>query len=211
MEENITPALEDYLEVILQLSEENGQAKISDIARRLNIAKSSVNQAVSNLRREGLVSQERYGPVYLTETGMAKAQQVWKRHQIIRDYLREVLKVSAVVADRDACMMEHVISQETLDRMSAYVAEKQQATNSIAPVPTLADMRTGRKAKIIQYSIKSQPICKRMMEMGLIPGTVVEVERLAPLGDPIEIRIKNDHLSLHKEEAALLLVDLLPD
>ncbi|NLT20327.1 MAG: MarR family transcriptional regulator [Syntrophomonadaceae bacterium] len=50
MDENITPALEDYLEVILQLSEENGRAKISDIARRLNIAKPSVTQAVNNLR-----------------------------------------------------------------------------------------------------------------------------------------------------------------
>lgn len=205
--DNLTPALEDYLEVILQLSEENGKAKISDIARRLNIAKPSANQAISNLRREGLVDQERYGPVYLTATGRAKAQEIWKRHQVISDYLREVLKVSPIVADHDACMMEHIISPETLARMAACLSEKQPMAKKAISTQTLADILPGNKVKITQHTGKNTQIRKRMLEMGLIPGTVVEMERLAPLGDPLEIRIKDYHLSLRKEEAALILVE----
>ncbi len=208
MGKKLTPALEDYLEVILQLSEENGKAKISDIARRLNIAKPSANQAMTNLRSEGLVDQERYGPVYLTETGRAKAREIWKRHQIISDFLREVLKVSPVVADNDACMMEHVISPETLDRMAAYLIEKRSMGNNAILDLTLADIIPGNKAKIKQLTGNNKKIRQRMMEMGLIPGTVVEVERLAPLGDPLEIRIQDYHLSLRKEEAEIILVDL---
>ncbi len=211
MEENLTPALEDYLEVILQLSEENGKAKISDIARRLNIAKPSANQAISSLRRDGLVSQERYGPVYLTEKGQAKAREVWQRHQVISDFLREVLKVSASVAENDACMMEHVISQETLNRMAVCLSEKQQVEKKTIQMATLSDIFPGQRAKILKHTGPKNQARQRLMEMGLIPGTVVEVERLAPLGDPLEIRIKDYHLSLRKDEAAFLLVELLED
>jgi DtxR family Mn-dependent transcriptional regulator len=123
MYENLTPALEDYLETILQLTEENGKATISEIARRLKISKPSANQAINHLRGEGLVSQERYGPVYLTEAGKQKAEQVWHQHQIIRNFLHDVLKVSGTVAERDACMIEHVISAETLTAMSKFLSD----------------------------------------------------------------------------------------
>lgn len=117
MDNHLTPALEDYLEIILRLTEENGKATITEIASRLGIAKPSANQAIHHLRADGLVTQDRYGPVYLTETGRQKAEQVWHRHLIIRRYLQNVLKLSAAVAERDACMMEHVISTETLAAM----------------------------------------------------------------------------------------------
>jgi DtxR family Mn-dependent transcriptional regulator len=124
MDECLTPALEDYLEVILQLSEENGKATISDIARCLEITKPSANQAIANLRSEGLVYQERYGPVFLTDKGREKANEVWSRHQVISRFLREVLKVSPIVAEHDACMMEHVLSPETLAKMTLCLPEK---------------------------------------------------------------------------------------
>lgn len=124
MNDNLTPALEDYLETILRLTEENGKATISEIARCLQVAKPSANQAINNLRCDGLVTQERYGPVYLTQTGRQKAEQVWERHLIIREYLQNVLQVSAAVAERDACMMEHVISRETLVAMKSWLEPK---------------------------------------------------------------------------------------
>lgn len=211
MEDKLTPAQEDYLEVILQLSQEDGKATVSDIARQMNIAKPSVNQAISTLRREGLVSQERYGPIYLTEAGRIKAQEVWKRHQIISDFLQEILKVSPAVADQDACLMEHVISTETLDKMNYFLAAQPTANQVPVRSLTLADIHPGQKARIIKHSALSSPLKKRLLEMGLVPDTVVMVERYAPLGDPIEILIKNNHVSLRKEEAASLWVELIQD
>lgn len=121
----MTPALEDYLETILRLCEEHGSAKISDIAKRLKIAKPSVTQAVASLRREGLVIQAPYGPISLTEKGQINAQEVWHRHQVINRFLLEILKVSPTVAENDACMIEHVISPETFIRMADWLGEKQ--------------------------------------------------------------------------------------
>ncbi|CFX18185.1 Iron dependent repressor, diptheria toxin type [Syntrophomonas zehnderi OL-4] len=211
MEDKLTPSQEDYLEVILQLSQEDGKATVSDIARQMNIAKPSVNQAISTLHREGLVTQERYGPVYLTETGRIKAQEVWKRHQIINDFLQEILNVSPAVADQDACLMEHVISAETLEKMNCFLAAQPSANQMPARSLTLADIHPGQKARIIKHSAGNSHLKKRLLEMGLVPDTVVMVERFAPLGDPIEILIKSYHVSLRKEEAASLLVELIQD
>jgi DtxR family Mn-dependent transcriptional regulator len=124
MSQPLTPALEDYLEVIYQLAEENGTAKISEIARRLNIAKPSVTQAIASLRQQGMVYQDRYGPVLLTPLGEKKAREVWYRHRVIRCFLEQVLKVSQETSDRDACLMEHIISAETFAQIEKYLHDK---------------------------------------------------------------------------------------
>jgi DtxR family Mn-dependent transcriptional regulator len=211
MYEGLTPALEDYLETILRLTEKNGKATVSEIARSLKITKPSTNQAINNLRCEGFVSQDRYGPVYLTETGRQKAEQVWHRHQIIRDYLYEVLKVSASVAERDACMMEHVISTETLTAMGDLLSKLHSVEKKNPGRSSLADLAIGDKAKIIQISKQKPQVRKRIMEMGLIPGLVFEVVRLAPLDGPVEIAANDYHLSLRKEEAKLVQVEVMKD
>lgn len=207
MDVSLTPSLEDYLEVILQLSEETGSAKISEIARRLNIAKPSANQAINNLRREGLVSQERYGPVYLTEKGQSKAEEVWRRHRIISRYLREVLQVSPKVAEQDACMIEHVISPETLAQMTCRLSE---VTAGDKPAPySLAELAPGQKAKILKLVGQEPRIKQRLLEMGLVPGAVVKVERVAPLEGPLEVLVKGYHLSLRRDEASYLKMELI--
>ena len=206
MVDTLTPSLEDYLETILRLCEEQGRAKISDIARQLKIAKPSVTQAVSSLRREGLVIQAPYGPISLTEKGRIHAQDVWRRHQVINRFLLEVLKVSPTVAENDACLIEHVISPETVLRMAEWLGEKQPDACMPAERLSLDALLSGQKARIEKIQGRSGHIKRRIMEMGLVPGVELEVERVAPLGDPIEVKIKDYHISLRREEAALLLV-----
>lgn len=208
MDASLTPALEDYLEVILRLSEETGSAKISEIARRLNIAKPSANQAINNLRREGLVSQERYGPVYLTEKGRSKAEEVWRRHRIISRYLREVLQVSPKIAEQDACMIEHIISPETLAQMTCRLAEVPPGHKPGSCI--LAELNPGQKAKILKLVGQEPRIKQRLLEMGLVPGVVVEVERVAPLEGPLEVLVKGYHLSLRRDEAFMVRVEIIP-
>ncbi|MCK9314030.1 MAG: metal-dependent transcriptional regulator [Methanocorpusculum sp.] len=211
MTQPLTPALEDYLEVIYQLSKENGTARISDIAQRMDIAKPSVTQAITTLRREGMVYQDRYGPVLLTPKGEKRASEVWYRHRVIRRYLEEALQVSPVKADQDACMMEHSISTETFTQIEKWLQEKTGANTPPAPKAqiTLAELLPGQKARIVKIAGKDTPIRQRLMEMGLVSGVELEMERFAPLGDPIEINLQGQHLSLRQAEAAMLLVELI--
>ena len=73
---------------------------------------------------------------------------------------------------------------------------------------SLSKMSVGQKGHIREFVVESDD-CERIEEMGVTPGEHVEVVRYAPLGDPIEIKIRGYHLSLRKEEAALIHVEVL--
>ena len=73
---------------------------------------------------------------------------------------------------------------------------------------TLNRLLPGNKAKIIRVSGRGQ-LRRRIVDMGFVPGVEIEVERFAPLGDPMEIKLMGYHLSLRKEDAANILVEVL--
>jgi Mn-dependent transcriptional regulator len=118
----ISPSLEDYLEVILDLHEENDAVRVTDLAERLGVAKSSVNQAVAKLVDLKLLNHERYGPLKLTDLGKAKARKVRERHQILKQFFTETLGVDVKTAEQDACNIEHYISPVTIDNLVNYLA-----------------------------------------------------------------------------------------
>lgn len=72
---------------------------------------------------------------------------------------------------------------------------------------TLRELKPGERATITGFQTDDPP--GRLLEMGLLPGTTVEVVRLAPLGDPIDLKVRGYHLSIRKHEAHLITIDLL--
>lgn len=123
MSEKITlsSSMQDYLEAILELAEEEASVRITDIASKLNIAKSSVNQTVSKLKEMGLVCQQAYGPVELTEGGREYAEKVKQRHVKLKRFLIKTLGVEPEIAEKDACLMEHAVSSQTMDRLTGFL------------------------------------------------------------------------------------------
>ncbi len=120
----VTSSLQDYLEVILNLLQEKKTARVTDIADRLDIAKPSVIQALAILKEKGLIRQDRYGPVELTEKGRRYALKVRHRHKIIYGFLTQVLGVSPKAAEKDACLLEHDLSSETFDKLLQFLLEQ---------------------------------------------------------------------------------------
>lgn len=119
----LTSALEDYLEVILELGERESEIRVTDVADKLNIAKSTVTITVNKLKNLGLVIQESYGPIELTRDGKEYAVEVRKRHRVLRKFLVEVLGVDYQTADKDACLMEHVLSPVTMKKIAEYIVQ----------------------------------------------------------------------------------------
>jgi Fe2+ transport system protein FeoA len=72
----------------------------------------------------------------------------------------------------------------------------------------LKSLKPGQKCRILKIRARGQTN-KRILEMGMTPGAVVELERVAPLGDPIDVKVKGYHLSLRKEEADGIEVELV--
>jgi DtxR family Mn-dependent transcriptional regulator len=117
--QELTPSLEDYLEAVFDLGP---PARVSSIAKQLDVAKASVTQAVQRLVDKGLVECARYGRVYLTAKGYKLARKVRARHDMLLAFLKGVLGVPGAVAERDACILEHGLSDETAERLADYTS-----------------------------------------------------------------------------------------
>ena len=121
----MTQSLEDYLEAIYMRIAEGKAAQVRDVARMLSVKMPSVVKAVRELKKLGLVTQEPYANIELTAKGSRLARHVLDRHTLIREFLMK-LGVTRRNADRDACLMEHILSAETLDKIRIYTEERQQ-------------------------------------------------------------------------------------
>ncbi len=117
-------SLEDYLETIMVLSEKGDKVRSIDVAKMMGVSKPSVNKAVNNLKDRGLITQEVYGGITLTESGRKMGAMIFHRHTTITRFLIEVLGVSDDVAEKDACRIEHIISAETFTNIEKMVEEE---------------------------------------------------------------------------------------
>jgi len=112
---------EMYLKTIMQLSQKLDVVRAVDIAKEFNYSKASVSKALSNLIDEGDVYYDDHKYVFLTKTGIVKANDVIIRHEVISQFLEKTLKINEEVASADACRIEHVISDDVFQAMQAYI------------------------------------------------------------------------------------------
>lgn len=118
----MTESLEMYLETIGLLREKTQMARVTDIARELNVSKPSVHAALHELERRGLIEHENYGDVFLSPSGKAAAFEIRRRHDLLTAFLRKVVGVGPETAERDACRIEHYLSKETMDKIEEIAA-----------------------------------------------------------------------------------------
>jgi DtxR family transcriptional regulator, Mn-dependent transcriptional regulator len=120
--EKMSKSHEDYLEAIVMLG---GTTEVSvrsvDIAKQMGVSKASVNKAVTALKESKLVDQPYYGDVTLTEAGYEYATAVYGRHQLLFTFLTKELGISEEVAEEEACLMEHAISDDSFEKWRAYI------------------------------------------------------------------------------------------
>lgn len=119
--ENVTTSSEDYLEAILLLSRKDSSVRSVDVASLKQVSRASVNKALGVLKEKGLIKQQKYGTVTLTEEGEKVADSVMQRHNTLKGFLTDVLGVCADTAEKDACQMEHAISRETMDKLEEFM------------------------------------------------------------------------------------------
>ncbi|WP_426426078.1 manganese-binding transcriptional regulator MntR [Bradyrhizobium genosp. A] len=115
-----TAVLEDYVELIADLLASVGEARPTDIARRLGVSHATAIKTVSRLKRAGLATSRPYRGVFLTEKGHALAERVHARHRVVVDLLRAV-GVPAESAEADAEGIEHHVSEATLKAFAHFL------------------------------------------------------------------------------------------
>lgn len=112
---------EDYLETLYIIQRENRVARVKDVARSLDVTAPSVVAAVRSLSEKGLVEQEKYSHIELTEKGRKVGRDVYERHMLLHAFFHEVLGLDPEVAEEDACRMEHYLSPQTRERITRIV------------------------------------------------------------------------------------------
>lgn len=113
---NIYESAEDYLESILRLREARGTVRSIDVAGDLGFSKPSVSVAMRKLRESGYILMDEGGLLTLTPAGEAVAQRIYRRHLLLTQFFVR-LGVSPEVAARDACKVEHDLSDETFQKL----------------------------------------------------------------------------------------------
>ena len=182
--------IEEYLETILYLIRKNDSpAKTKQIAQELDVSQPSVTEMLGKLSSLGLVQYVPYHGVTFTDTGFEKAQKIKRRHQLIEKFLVEFLGINLGVAHKEACTMEHAVSDDVLENMCAVLGHPDTCPDG-NPILTgdcckndgedqftmLSDMEGGDDAKILAIAC-TQNIRQRLSSLGLMVGDRITVKR----------------------------------
>lgn len=118
---SLTKSEEDYLEAIYVIRQNKKAVRTKDVAKHLNIKLPSVTESIKKLSQKGLTVYEKYGLIQLTEQGEKYAKEIFKKHQALLKFLTRVLCVKKDTALKEACLMEHSLSTETLNKLTRFV------------------------------------------------------------------------------------------
>jgi DtxR family Mn-dependent transcriptional regulator len=236
----LTGSLEDYLEAIYHMVKRDQAAHSSDLAEKLNVKKSSVTMALRSLAQKKMIHYAPYRRITLTQQGELMAEDIVRRHEILKDFFVKVLAIQPKLAEENACRMEHHLSKEITDQLIRLMEfidlcprngqdwlahfhrqcgdqSKQRPCRACIdaltekenhPMTVLSSLVPGQKAEIIKITHRGS-FRKRILEMGVTSGALLTVERVAPLGDPIDIKIRGYHLTLRKEESNNIIIKVI--
>ena len=118
---------EDYLEAVLVLQKKKVMVRSVDLARHMGFSKPSISHAVGVLKNGGFLTVDEDGYLHLTEDGREVAEKIYERHQFFTEQLVAV-GVDRETAERDACRIEHAISEETFQKLKASVEKQSNDT-----------------------------------------------------------------------------------
>lgn len=241
----LSASLEDYLETIYNLERQERVARAKDIAKALNVGKSSVTAALKTLSKKGFLNYHAYKTIELTDSGARVAKDICRRHEILHDFLFNILNLDEKTAAESACKMEHAIKGQPLERLlrfveffstcprgqSVLVEFRKVCEEGFDPTRCGDCYQSGcknlkeiEKAKFLKVGLDTllpgekaivmrisgeRKFHKRIADMGVTRGALVEVERIAPMGDPMEIKVRGYHLSIRKDDATAIIVEKL--
>ncbi|MGB9798340.1 MAG: DtxR family transcriptional regulator [bacterium] len=213
----LSESLEDYLVDIFEEASQNLVARVKDIAMKRKVKLPSVLSAIKSLQERNLIRHQRYGYIVLTEEGMELAKRILERKRALLRFLTDTLGLPEEIAIKDAHKMEHDLSPQAIGeiiKLWAFFDSNPQMKESFrdfsqrkeAPMRlTLKDLKVSESGRIVE--VAEGTIKNRLLSLGAIPGTVVKVEKVAPLGDPIDVSLLGYHLTLRKEEAEKIIVE----
>lgn len=224
----MSASTEEYLEALYTLTQNNTPASTSDISKRLNIAPASVTEMLKKLAGDGYVNYTPRRGVTLTQKGFELAEKMARKHRLLERFLHDVLHIGNDKVHKEACVMEHGLSDETERALCQTLKAPGKCPDDEKIIPpcnlgfsnceecqkwgdsleglgkrkenvvSLGTLKEKQKGKVA-FIRGDNKILRRLLDMGLTPGTDVTVSRVAPLNGPMEIAVRGSKLALGDE------------
>ena len=233
----MSSSTEEYLESLYTLTQDGKVASTTDVSKRLNIAPASVTEMLKKLADRGYVNYTPHQGATLTPKGFELAEKMARKHRLLERFLHDVLHIGTDKVHDEACAMEHSLSDETeralcrtlkapdrcpddekaippcnLGFATCGECQKWEGDNldevgkrkaNVVPIASLREKQEGKVA-FIRGDNKA---LRRLLDLGLTPGTKIRVSRIAPLKGPIEIAVRGSKLALGDEIACNVFVE----
>jgi DtxR family Mn-dependent transcriptional regulator len=215
----MTRSLEDYLESIYRIQARESVARVGDIAVDLGVSPASVTPAMKRLSEMGLVKYSKRRYVELTPEGEDAARRTLVRHNILTRFLSEMLGMDTDLAERDACAMEHYLSNEALMGFAALFESTAEGgpllpgvDDEIGPLERLSDQPPGTRCTVIRLEADAL-IRSRLIDQGFIQGASVTLIRPSGADLPCIIELDGHHIEVDGLLASRVVVlsESLPD
>lgn len=212
--------VEEYLETINSLEEVEGTpVKTSSLARVMEVSSASVSEMLRRLSEKGMVNYTPYGGVSLTERGWQYVTKLTRRHRLWEVFLNRYLGIGWQEVYDEACNLEHNTSDMVAEKLAQFLGKPETCPHgSLIPygkiqppkmpgIP-LAELDIGHKARIIRVTNESNSeLLNYLAELGLIPGTELEVSEKASFDGTLKVKISDCTKAISAEVASFIKVE----
>jgi DtxR family Mn-dependent transcriptional regulator len=214
----ISAATEDYLKIIYKLGKNGDTVTTQALADRLQVAAPSATAMVKKLATMKLVQHEPYKGVQLTAAGEKIALEVIRHHRLVETYLTQILGLEWDKVHDEAERWEHVLSDEVEARMAEALGHPTRDPHG-APIPTLegeiaddnwlplCDAVRGVCATVRRVSDEDAELLHHLREVGLVPGSEIEVLRAVPAEGVLQLRVDGRKKTIGLAPAAGVFVE----
>ena len=208
----LTVAAQDYLKAIYGLETAGERVTTSALAARMGVSAPSATAMTKRLAELGLVERAAYKGVALTDEGRRSALEVLRHHRLLELYLADRLGLSLDEVHAEADRLEHALSEELEAKIDEELGFPTHDPHG-DPIPdrelrlvaggerTLADLEPGERGSVSRVPDRDPSLLRYLAELGLVPGSNVEVVSRAPFAGPVTVRTTTGSHAISRELA----------
>lgn len=221
-----TPAVEEYLELLYRLKAADHGVRPAAVARHLGVSTAAVAEMLNRLEDEKLIYRSPDRTVRLAEAGAEIGQGQVRKHRLLERLLHGFIGRPWDTVHEEACRFEHAMSDELTESLAEALGQPTTCPhgNPIPSTPTqkapadeggadeepLAECRVGRTVVVVKIVDERTELLKYLLSLGLLPGSVLHVEQVAPLGGPLLIRVGEARYAIGRDVAAKIWIREAP-
>ncbi len=237
MDERLSENAEECLEAMYKITRNGKRVSTSALTEKLNVSPSSVTKMLKRLDEKGYVDYSPGKGTNLTRKGIRNARRITRKHRLLERFLHDFLKLRRDRIHDQACEMEHSLSDDAEMALCQVLGFPDRCPDDQQPIPpcdfefssceecmerrekgidevnlrksdtmSLADMKEGESGRVV-FVRGDHKVMRRLLDMGITPGTTVRVLKIAPLGGPVEISVRGSSIALGRSIASNIFVD----